>query len=502
MSSAPVSDRSFVPQFPIDQIIIPPERQRDKAEADSTLIASIEKHGFFHPIVVHDNGTLVAGERRLDAARKLNLTHLPVRIFERLSPLDATLIELQENLARKQLTWQEEARAVGKYHSLRLSAFAGWTQQGTATDIGISSGMVSMYLTVAEGLAEDTEGEVAGAQTLRGAYNLLQARAERALIAAQSRGLLTAAIAENILPVVPANASREERTAALLDAIEVRGIAEKTVEQLNTEEDALRQGKIAEALLAEAKRREAVTDTILNVDFLEWAETYNGRKFDVLHVDFPYGKGYSGARTRRTGKAHIAPRYADDPDIYLGLVEGFLALQDNFAHAAAHCIFWFDMMYYQWTIEQFQAAGWNLIQPYPFIWTKGYQGVASDPKRRPRHCYETALLFARGDRRPARLDKDHFECLIDEKLHMNQKPHVMLRHLLSMYVDEHTDVLDPTCGSGSALVAAQQLGANRILGLELDPANAEVARFLLQRPMADVKAAPTGEKVETDNDPD
>lgn len=137
----------------------------------------------------------------------------------------------------------------------------------------------------------------------------------------------------------------------------------------------------------------------------------------------------------------------------------------------------------------FEAAGWKLAQPFPLIWTKGYQGVASDPRRRPRHCYETALLFSRGDRRLVKLDKDHFEAQVDEKLHLNQKPFSVLKHYLSLVVDEHTAVLDPTCGSGSALVAAMQLKSPRFLGLELDPANAEVARFLLKRHFEPTEAA-------------
>lgn len=501
MATAP-SKNSTIERFPIANIIIPASRQREKAEADQALLTSMEQHGLFNPLVIHADGRLVAGERRLDAAKRLGWQHIDVRIFENLPPLEATLIELQENLARKQLSWQEEAKAIALYHRMRTEAFPGWTQLGTANDVGLSQAAISKYLTVAEGLLDsnaDKAAEVAGCQTLSGAFNLLQARAERALIAAQNRGLVAATIAEAVLPIVPPNATREERTAALLGAIEVRGLAEKTVEQLVAEEDKFKQARIAEAALAAEKQKEAVDDLVLNVDFLDWAESYSGPRFDVLHVDFPYGKNYSGAGTRRTGKAHIAPRYADDPDIYLGLVEGFLQLQDNFVHPTAHCLFWFDMSYYSWTIEQFEAAGWKLVQPFPLIWTKGYQGVASDPRRRPRHCYETALLFSRGDRKLVRLDKDHYECLVDEKLHMNQKPFKMLQHFLSMLVDEHTDVLDPTCGSASALVAARQLKANRVLGLELDPANAEVAKFILQRPIASIEVKPTGEEI-TDAD--
>ena len=49
---------------------------------------------------------------------------------------------------------------------------------------------------------------------------------------------------------------------------------------------------------------------------------------------------------------------------------------------------------------------------------------------------------------------------------MNEKPIAMLRHFLSMLVDEYSFVLDPTAGSANALKAAQSLGAASVLGLE------------------------------------
>jgi type I restriction-modification system DNA methylase subunit len=47
-------------------------------------------------------------------------------------------------------------------------------------------------------------------------------------------------------------------------------------------------------------------------------------------------------------------------------------------------------------------------------------------------------------------------------------------------VSEHTTMLDPTCGSGSALRAAQSLMARRVLGLEVNPEFAALARMALE----------------------
>lgn len=466
-------------EIAVDGITIPEDRQRKNAKADTQLVNSIERRGLLNPIIIHSDMTLVAGERRLDAYRQLKRDLIPARIFEDLGPNERFEAELQENLARKQLTWQEEVLAIGRYHDMRRFAFPGWTIMGTAEALGMSRQVTERTIAI---FNSSDDADVMACPTFTGAFNLLTARAERAKIAAQSRGLIAVEAVASILPThLPANATKEERTQALLSNLKTQNFAAETVEDIDKSIQAIKDGKIAEAALAAQAKLELASDIIINADFLEWAESYDGAKFDVLHIDFPYGKNYSGARTRRTGKTHIAPIYADDPDIYFGLVAGLLALQDRLAFPACHCLIWFDMLYYQWTVDRFTEAGWTLVQPHPFIWSKGYQGIAADTNRRPRHVYETALMFSRGDRKIVKIDKDVIDCPIDEKLHLNQKPIAMLKHFLSIFVDKHTAVLDPTCGSGSALAAAKQLGAGRVLGIELDPANADVAKFFLQR---------------------
>lgn len=457
-------------------------RQRTTLDKDiDNLAEQIGRVGQIHPIVIHDDGRLVAGERRLEAHKRLGYTEIRCTIFEQLPHNEAYLIELQENLARKQLPWQDEAKAILNYHNQKTEQIPGWTQLGTSNDIGIATGPTSLYLAVAKRL---NDPDVAACQTLQGAFNLLRGRAERNIASAQNRGLQIA----NVLPeILPAAGTKEERTAALQNLLGTNDGLEQLMAKPNADPFAiLDSGRIAEASLrkqAEVERVNQEDDVVQTADFLQWAEAYNGPKFDVLHVDFPYGKNYTGANTRKTGKAHIAPRYKDDPDVYWTLLEAFLEHQDKFTFPIAHCIFWFDMDFYQPTRESFEAAGWRLVQPHPLIWTKPYQGVAADTKRRPRHCYETALLLSRGDRKLVKLDQDYYEMRTDEKLHINQKPVQMLKHFLRMIVDEHSAVFDPTCGSGTALSAAKLIGAARILGLELDPSNAEVARYIIDRPV-------------------
>lgn len=475
--SASNHSSSPVVLVPTIEITIPPDRQRENAKADEGLINSIRSRGLINPIILKKSNELVAGERRLDAFRALQIEAIPARFFEDLTPVEAFLVEFQENRDRKNLTWQEEVSAVAKFHSMKIEEFAGWTAAGTATELDYSPGHMSKILAIARYLSDE---EIAGATTLNGAFNLIEARTDRQIAAATARGLLAADLISQ--DTIDASLSKEEKTAKLLESMDddLTAGAQSTLSIL----DKIERGELAAQALREnavVERTETDDNRVLCLPFAEWASSYKGPAFDVIHCDFPYGKNYKGSGTRKTGRATSAPTYADTADIYFALVEDFLSLQDSFILPQAHCIFWMDMIHYTWTVDAFTSNGWRLVQPHPLIWTKSYQGVASDPQRRPRHCYETALLFSKGDRKIRKLDKDHFEEQVDEKLHISQKPIKMLSHFLSLVIDEHTAVLDPTCGSGTALVAASNLGAARLLGIEIDESNADIARFILKR---------------------
>lgn len=81
------------------------------------LAASIREHGVVQPLVVVPRGEkfeVVAGERRLRAARLAGLPRVPVLVREK--PSDRELLELAlvENLQREDLNAIEEAEAYGR----------------------------------------------------------------------------------------------------------------------------------------------------------------------------------------------------------------------------------------------------------------------------------------------------------------------------------------------------------------------------------------------------
>jgi DNA modification methylase len=86
--------------------------------------------------------------------------------------------------------------------------------------------------------------------------------------------------------------------------------------------------------------------------------------------------------------------------------------------------------------------------------------------------YETAFFGWRNDRGIIRVKNNAFVGPSPSGDHAHEKSEVALSYFFEMLVDSQTSILDPTCGSGSALRAARSLGAGRVLGIE---ANKEFA---------------------------
>jgi len=89
-------------------------RRRFDAEGISELAESVRAQGLVQPVVVRpaEGGTweLIAGERRLRAARAAGLATIPALVRET-DDRDSLLLALVENVAREDLSPVEEARA-------------------------------------------------------------------------------------------------------------------------------------------------------------------------------------------------------------------------------------------------------------------------------------------------------------------------------------------------------------------------------------------------------
>jgi ParB family transcriptional regulator, chromosome partitioning protein len=87
-------------------------RRRDDLGDLTGLMDSLRRVSLIHPIVVADDYTLIAGHRRLEAAKQLGWQTIEVRMWKDLSEEQRREIELEENLHRKDLTPAEHSKTL------------------------------------------------------------------------------------------------------------------------------------------------------------------------------------------------------------------------------------------------------------------------------------------------------------------------------------------------------------------------------------------------------
>lgn len=125
-------------------------RQEFDAEAIASLAQSIEAHGVLQPILVRPSPTkagryeLVAGERRLRAAKAAKLATIPA-VVRQLDDHAAEECCLMENLQREDLDAIEKARA---YRA--MLARPGQTQAALAQRLGVSQPKIANQLRLLE----------------------------------------------------------------------------------------------------------------------------------------------------------------------------------------------------------------------------------------------------------------------------------------------------------------------------------------------------------------
>ena len=114
--------------------IIRGSRYREELGSLTDLMESIEAVGLLHPVVITDDFTLVAGERRLEACLRLGWEDIPVRVLP-LSPAELVRAEHDENTLRLDFTVSElvaigeamepEARAAAKERQIEMGRSHG-----------------------------------------------------------------------------------------------------------------------------------------------------------------------------------------------------------------------------------------------------------------------------------------------------------------------------------------------------------------------------------------
>ncbi len=131
--------------LPVDKIHPNPSQPRRYFDETSLveLSRSILRYGIIQPLTVRHGAQgyeLIAGERRLRAARMAGLREVPC-LLARADEEDSPLLALIENLQRRDLHWFEEAAAIAK-----LISSYGLSQEQAAEKLGKSQSAIANKL--------------------------------------------------------------------------------------------------------------------------------------------------------------------------------------------------------------------------------------------------------------------------------------------------------------------------------------------------------------------
>lgn len=205
-------------------------RKETSPEGIQELGESIRKRGLMHPPIITRENVLVAGYRRLMACRAIGMVQVPVQFADTLEPDELLAIELEENVKRQDLSWQDQCLSLLRLHELKISREPVWNDSKTAEAIGYSVAHVNRQLMVARELRAGNT-RVVDAPKYSTASNIVVRERERA--------------------------------------------AQDSLASIREVEDA-----------------PPPATPFLHEDFNEWGRRYSGPTFNLLHCDFPYGIGH------------------------------------------------------------------------------------------------------------------------------------------------------------------------------------------------------------------
>jgi ParB/RepB/Spo0J family partition protein len=422
----------------LSEIQVEPGRFRKTIEEEplQELVESILEHGLLHPLVVRStpNGLkLVAGERRLRAIDRIYGQGKTIRFGDTEVPfgcvpvlgvdrseLQARMLELEENLRRVDLPWQERVEAIAFIHDMKKAESEDWTMKDTAD------------------LVSDLSGAKTSAPSVRQAVIL-------------NRYLS--------IPEVAKAPSQREAIKRLYRVMEshLRAAIGKKAEE----------SPLANNLVFQ------------QVDAREGLKALQ-EPIDVYVMDPPYGVGahrYGLWEARGVVQAQFNDSWSN-VSVLLKEVAQLMAEKGPSAHAYVFC----DIRRFFDLAEIMVSAGWR-VWSRPLIWVREgaeLKHTGGNPFYGPVRAYETILFAIHGTRPLVSVSSDVILCpSVPGIKRSTQKPVELYVELLKRSAYPASVVCDPFCGSGPIFGAAHRLGL-KAYGFDIDPEAAFLVRERLK----------------------
>lgn len=410
------------------EVIDEGERYRKDYGDLSELCYSIKTHGLINPIAVTPSRnnpeifTLVAGGRRLAAMRHLEFKEIPVRIFpDALNELDLRILELAENLQRKEMTWFEENNLQRQIHFLQRQKCGepvkgdvekkGWSISNTAEMLGVSESQVKQSIQIAE---------------------------------------------------------KFEKYAPVLGDISKYKTENDARKAIKTVEEAMVRAELAKRA---AKKNE--TSNMLSFmsscyhigDVIEFLKQFPNETFNFCECDPPYGINLHEVKQNNDCEDYVelAPQDFIIKNTELLKEIHRVLKKDTF------CVFWFAIHPWIETVYKLALENNFTTTRNPMIWIKK-AGQSLNPSYSLASAFETALVLKKGQpilARPGRINIfDYAPVPANKKFHPTQKPLELYEDIYQTFSFEGAECICPFAGSGASLIGAQ-LAKRKAVGTDL-----------------------------------
>lgn len=217
------------------------------------------------------------------------------------------------------------------------------------------------------------------------------------------------------------------------------------------------------------QRQNAHTNTVINGNCIDVMRSLPWASVDFILTDPPYLVNYRD----RSGRS-----VANDAGDGAWLKPAFRQMH-RVLRPDSLCVSFYGWNKTDLFMQAWREAGFSIVGH--IVFRKRYGSRA----RFLSYHHESAYLLAKG--RPP-LPSSPVPDVLDwnytgNTLHPTQKPVEPLKTLIAAFTKPGAVVLDPFCGSGSTLVAAQEL-ERRFIGIELDEKHHRTASARLWQPEA------------------
>jgi len=395
-------------------------------ELEDSFVQSVDQKGVLEPLVVNRNHKIISGHRRWTAARRTGTEEVPVRVVE----FDD---ELQEREALIEFNRQRDktpGQIINEFDEMlqveQQRAKENMSKGGNGERVGnISNPSEDEPTAARDKAAEKVDANVSG-RTLE-------------------KGKKVKDIAEG---------NTEEETPE-----KVKETAEKEFEKLQKGETSISAAKREVKRTEKEENRQKEAEESPDVEGVVCGQATDklnqleDDSVDCIVTDPPYGIDY---KSNRSSSKSLNQKLAGDQDDALQLLNDVLTAAEPKLKDDAHCYIFCSWKTLPGMIqvvrEHFEVK--SLLN-----WEKNNHGMG-DLQGSYAEKYEYIIYATKGNRK---LNYDtrptnKFEAprvVGDKQTHPTEKPVQLLRKLITYSTIEGETVLDPFCGTGSTLEAAE-----------------------------------------------